>query len=91
VAGRLQIVDFPDYAQLTREGSARFRAADPSTAIPAVNGTLRAGALEKSNVSMVERIAEMTEVSRIFEALQKGVSVLMNDIDGKAITELGRR
>ena len=28
---------------------------------------------------------------RTFEALQKGVSVLMNDIDGRAITELGRR
>ena len=40
---------------------------------------------------MVERIAELTEVTRTFEALQKGVSVLMNDIDGRAITELGRR
>jgi hypothetical protein len=30
-------------------------------------------------------------VSRTFEALQKGVSVLMNDVDGKAISELGRR
>ena len=91
VAGRLQIVDFPDYQQLTREGAARFRAADPSAATPTASGLLRAGALEKSNVSMVERIAEMTEVTRTFEALQKGVSVLMNDIDGKAISELGRR
>ena len=90
VAGRLRIVDFPDYQQLSREGSARFRAQDPAAAT-AATGMLRAGALEKSNVSMVERIAEMTEVTRIFEALQKGVSVLMNDIDGKAISELGRR
>ena len=90
VAGRLQMVDFPDYEQLTREGGARFRAKDPSAAV-ASTGLLRSGALEKSNVAMVERIAEMTEVSRIFEALQKGVTVLMNDIDGKAISELGRR
>jgi hypothetical protein len=33
----------------------------------------------------------MTETSRTFEALQRGVALLMNDIDGKAITELGRR
>jgi len=59
--------------------------------ITRLRGMLRAGALEKSNVSMVERIAEMTEVTRTFEALQKGVSMLMNDIDGKAISELGRR
>ena len=91
LAGRLQMVDFPDYKHLTREGAARFRAEDPSTATATASGALRAGALEKSNVSMVERIAEMTEVTRTFEALQKGVSVLMNDIDGKAISELGRR
>ena len=91
VAGRLKIVDFADYDSLAREGSARFRAPDPSAAIEAKASLLRGGSLEKSNVSMVERIAELTEVSRTFEALQKGVSVLMNDIDGRAITELGRR
>ena len=31
---------------------------------------------------MVDRMATLTEVSRGFEALQKGVSVLMNDLDG---------
>jgi hypothetical protein len=33
----------------------------------------------------------MTEVMRSFEMLQKGISVLMNDIDGRAIQELGRK
>lgn len=90
VVGRIKVVDFPDGAALAREGSSRFRADDPTQATEA-RGLVRAGALERSNVAMVERIAEMTEVSRTFEALQKGVSVLMNDIDGRAITELGRR
>ena len=40
---------------------------------------------------MVDRMVALTEVSRSFEALQRGVSVLMNDIDGRAISELGRR
>ena len=28
---------------------------------------------------------------RSFEALQRGISVLMNDVEGRAIMELGRR
>lgn len=90
-SGKLQIVDFSEYDGLSRESGARFRAADPTKATPAVGTLVRSGAVEKSNVSMVERIAEMTEVTRTFEALQKGVSVLMNDIEGRAISELGRR
>ena len=53
--------------------------------------TMFAGAIEQSNVSLVERMASLTEVSRTFEALQRGVTILMNDIDGRAISELGRR
>ena len=34
---------------------------------------------------------QLTEVPRSFEALQRGVSMLMNDIDARAIGELGRR
>jgi flagellar basal body rod protein FlgG len=49
------------------------------------------GSLEQANVSMVDRMAGLTDVSRSFEALQRGLSVLLNDIDGRAITELGRR
>jgi hypothetical protein len=33
----------------------------------------------------------MTEVTRTFEALQRGVTILMNDLDGRAINDLGRR
>jgi flagellar basal body rod protein FlgG len=50
-----------------------------------------AGSLEQSNVSVVERIAEMTEVTRNYDTLLRGVSVLMNDIDRGAISELGKR
>ena len=90
VAGKLKIVDFSDYAQLAREGAARFRADNATPVAP--TGTLVEGAsLEKSNVSIVDRIAELTEVTRTFEALQRGVGLLMNDVDGRAISELGRR
>ena len=52
---------------------------------------MRAGALEQSNVSVVDRIAELTGVSRSFESMQKALQTMSNDIDGRAITELGRR
>ncbi len=89
-AGKLKIVDFSDYSQLSREGSARFRA-DGATPVAPTNTLVEGASLEKSNVSVVDRIAELTEVTRTFEALQRGVGLLMNDVDGRAISELGRR
>lgn len=90
VAGRLRVVDFEKDTDVVRESGVRFKALPgitPQDATPRIVG----GALEQANVSMVDRMVSLTEVSRSFEALQRGVSVLMNDIDGRAITELGRR
>ena len=44
------------------------------------------GTLEQSNVSMVERIAELTDVASSYETLLRAVTVLMNDVDRGAIT-----
>ncbi len=90
VAGKLKVVDFDDYTTLTREDSGRLRAGIAARAA-SPNTQVHGGMLEQSNVSIVERMAQLTEVGRSFEALQRGVSVLMNDIDSRAITELGRR
>lgn len=90
VAGQLKIVDFDDYATLTREDSGRLRSSVAARdASP--NTMVHGGALEQSNVSIVERMAQLTEVNRSFEALQRGVGLLMNDLDQRAITDLGRR
>lgn len=89
--GRPQVVDFSSYDGLGREDGARFRQGQAGAPAPVTGARLVAGALEASNVSVVERMAQLTEVSRGFEALQRGVSILMNDLDGRAITELGRR
>ena len=88
-AGRLSIVNFADPGALTREDGSRL-AADGQTATPVTAPTIRSGSLEQSNVSVADRLAELTSVSRGFEALQKAMSVLMNDVDGKAIDRLGR-
>ncbi len=89
-AGRLKVVEFANDSDVERETGVRFRAVKGAT--PKVSTSRVVGAsLEQANVSMVDRMAALTEISRGFEALQRGVSVLMNDIDGRAIAELGRR
>jgi flagellar basal-body rod protein FlgF len=89
-AGKLRIVDFDEYSGLQREELGRFRAANAATSVDA-DATLRSGMLEASNVSVVDRMVALTEVARGFEALQRGLTILSTELDGRAITELGRR
>ncbi|MES1254028.1 MAG: flagellar hook basal-body protein [Acidobacteriota bacterium] len=90
VVGKLSVVKFDDPGTLVREGASLLRG-DPAKAQPVTLPSVRGGSLEQSNVSVVERIAELTDVMRTFEALQKALTLQMNDIDGRAIDTLGRR
>lgn len=90
--GRVRVVDFASYDRLEREELGRFRAPAVEQVLPAGDGVgVRSGLLEASNVSVVDRMVAMTDVARSFEALQKGLSLLMNEIDGRVASELGRR
>lgn len=89
--GRPSVTTFSDSSQLVRENGVRFRAPDTLTPETAPDSRVRSGMLEQSNVMPTERMAQLLGNSRNFDALQRGISVLMNDIDGRAITELGRR
>ena len=90
VLGKLQIVSFAQDSDLVRESGARFKAIAGATPEPS-EASLLGGALEQSNASVVDLMAKLTEVSRGFESLQKGVSTLTNELDGRAINELARR
>ena len=89
VVGKLRIVDFDPKAELFRDAGSTFRT--DATSRPVANPIVASGSLEQSNVSVVERVAELSDVNQGFQALLKAVSVLMNDVDRGAITELGRR
>jgi len=89
IAGRLRLVDF-DESNVDRESGARFRAMPGVKPRPAT-GKVMGGSLEQANVGVVDRMVALTEIKRSFEALQRGATVLMNDVDGRAINELGRR
>jgi flagellar basal-body rod protein FlgF len=90
VAGRLKVVTFAAPGEIERESGARFRAATGITPAPSTARVV-GGSLEAANVSVVERVVALTEIKRAFEGLQKGLSILNNEIDSRAITELGRR
>jgi flagellar basal-body rod protein FlgF len=89
-AGKLAVVDFADPGRMTRE-QGTLLGSGGQTAIAVSAPVVRAGSLELSNVTLADRLAAITSVSRGFEALQKSISMLMNDVDGRAIESFGRR
>lgn len=91
IVGKLKIVAVDDLTRLRREGSSLFAPPEGETPATVERPLVRSGALEGSNVSVVDRMARIVEVTRAFEGLQRGLSLMMNDINGRAISELGRR
>jgi flagellar basal-body rod protein FlgF len=89
-SGQIEVVEFADPGVMTRE-QGTLLGAGGQTPTAAGRPNIHAGSLEQSNVTVADRLAELTTVSRGFEALQKALSVLMNEIDGRAIEALGRR
>jgi flagellar basal body rod protein FlgG len=91
VLGKLRVVEFSSESDLLRESGARFKAIPGATPETAERARLVGGALEQSNASVVDIMAKLTEVSRGFESMQRGVSMIQNELDGRAISELTRR
>lgn len=89
--GKLRLVAFDDVTKLQRVDGVRFQAPEGVAANPAAGATVKGGALEQSNVSLPLRMAQLADTARGFEMLQRGISVLMNEMEGRAIVELGRR
>lgn len=89
-AGKIAIVEFADPGRMARDRGTLLSAGGQA-AIAVEAPIVHAGTLEQSNVSVADRLAAITSVSRGFEALQKAMSLLMNEVDGKAIEQLGRR
>jgi flagellar basal-body rod protein FlgF len=89
-AGKLSVVKFDDPNKLTKDVGDLFRNDAGITPVDDDEAAFHGGALEGSNVSLPERMAQLISVSRNFEGLQKSIATVMNDLDGKAIETLGR-
>lgn len=88
---RLKVVSFENSSSLTCEGHALFAAAQGADHPgPASEAAIRQGYQEQSNVNPVLSTVRMVEILRHFEAIQKSVNLMINDLDAKAIEKLGR-
>lgn len=88
--GKLAVVDLQE-ADAVRESGARFAARQGVTPEAYGDARIVGGSLENANVSLVNSLAHLTEVSRGFDSMQRGVSTVFNEVDERAISELGRR
>ncbi|MBN1571487.1 MAG: flagellar basal-body rod protein FlgF [Acidobacteria bacterium] len=88
---RLKVAAFGDLSVLEKQGNSLFKTRDGSITDKTSDAKIRAGYLEQSNVNPVSSIVRMIEIQRHFEAIQKSIHVVMNEINPKAIEKLGGR
>ena len=81
-----EINDFDDYQNLNRIGDTLFTS---DTAPFAIDGEVKQGFLESSNVDVINEIVRMIEISREFEANQKVLHAADETLN-KAVNEVGR-
>lgn len=89
-AGKIAVVNLLE-TDAIRESGARFMAREGVTPEPVAEVRVVGGSLENANVSLVDALAHLTEVSRGFDSMQRGMSAVFNEMDDRAISELGRR
>jgi flagellar basal-body rod protein FlgF len=87
---RLKVVTFDNLSALEKEGNSLFISRAGQNSEKKSDAKIRSGYLEQSNVNPVSSVVQMVEILRHFEAIQKGVDLIMNDINGKVIDKLGR-
>jgi flagellar basal-body rod protein FlgF len=90
VIGQLDLVDFPNAAGLSKQGSNYFRITDPNVRPAAPVGvTVEQGKLETSNTGSAEAAVRLVSVMRQFEMLQKAVS-LGAEMNRRAVEEVAK-
>jgi flagellar basal-body rod protein FlgF len=65
--GKLQVVQFDDETQLTKEGGTLYSTAQ--TPQPAASASIKQGAIESSNVEPIKEMSQMIEVMRAYQAV----------------------
>lgn len=86
--GQLQVVDFADERQLTKEGASLFVASGNAQQQPA-SGSVRQGTLEMSNVNVVAEMVNLITGYRAYETNSKAVQAHDQLLD-KAVNEVGK-
>jgi len=87
---RLKIVSVRAPSMLIKEGNSLFVPREDQAVQTASDVTVMSGYLEQSNVNAVSSVVRLVGIMRQFEAIQKSISLIMNDVNTKSIEKLGR-
>jgi flagellar basal body rod protein FlgG len=88
--GTLRVVTFDDVTKIEKEGLARFAWKGSPAGVQTVSDpAVRGGHLERSNVNAIDEMVHLMSAYREFEAVQRALKTLMNEMDGKLIQQLG--
>ena len=87
--GRLKLAAFDNPSALLREGNSLL-APNGQEPKPASGTAVRQGYQEQSNVNPVLATVRMLEIMRHFEAIQRSVHLMYNEMDAKSIEKLAR-
>ncbi|WP_031497915.1 flagellar hook-basal body protein [Bryobacter aggregatus] len=86
---RLDLVQPPDNAQLTKSGDSYFAFSDSAALRRATGAEVHQGWLEKSNADPIQGGIQLVKISRQFEMLQKALQ-LHGEMSKRSIDEVGR-
>jgi flagellar basal-body rod protein FlgF len=86
---RLKVVRFEDAGSMIKEGNSMYAAPKGRVSELEADAKIKAGFLEGSNVNPVEAVVKMITILRNFEAMQKSITMINQDINKKAIEQLG--
>lgn len=88
---KLKIVDFRERQGLVKEGASLFRQSDPNAREEkAVGFEVKPGFIEKANVNALRITADLISALRHFQFMERSIDLLMNQMGGESISQLGR-
>ena len=85
---RLKLVRFKNLTSLEKEGSSLFVLRNEQDAPMESDAKIRVGCLEQSNVNPVKAVVSMVSILRNFEAIQKSMNLITNEMNKQAIETL---
>jgi flagellar basal body rod protein FlgG len=86
---QLAVVSFEGQPPLTKAGLSYFQAAERTQTQPAAGTLVKQGYLESSNVNVPLTAVQLIQASRNFEMLSRIASLVADEMNGRAVDQLG--
>ena len=88
-AGILRIENAGDAAELSKEGLGRFQSNNPTESVNLADTRVRQGAIEESNVNMINGMVDLVTIQREFQANMNALKAL-DEMLGNVTNNIGR-